>query len=103
MYLTHCIRRMRDLLNTQTWQRALNPQVSPIRVRSAGLLTAGMVFGYGVWLLWAAVGSEPDDYKCVAHRQGGQTEVIKVISFPDLLQEGSVMKAVWTGSNPLWL
>jgi hypothetical protein len=52
-------------------------KVSPIRMRSAGLLTAGMMFGYAVFLLWAALGSQPDDYKCVFHRSGSQEEVIK--------------------------
>jgi len=46
-------------------------------MKSAGLLTAGMVFGYAVFLLWAALGSQPDDNKCVFHRSGGQDQVIK--------------------------
>lgn len=53
-------------------------QVSPFRMRSAGLLTAGMVFGYAAFLLWSALSSEPDDYSCVFTRHAGQEEVVKV-------------------------
>ena len=36
-----------------------------------------MVFGYAVYLLWAALSSEPDDYSCVFQKDGGQQETIK--------------------------
>ena len=53
-------------------------QVSPIRIKSAGLLSSGMTIAYAVFLLWSALGSEADTYSCVAHRDSGQGEVLRV-------------------------
>ena len=66
--------------------RTVRVQVSPIRMRSAGLLTAGMVFGYAVFLLWSALSSEPDDYSCV-FQHGGQQETVKVGAPSSWLQD----------------
>ena len=47
--------------------------VSPWRVETAGLLTSGVVFLYCAWLVWSALGSEPDTARCVYMGAKGTT------------------------------
>ena len=55
--------------------------VSPWRVETAGLLTSGVVFLYCAWLVWSALGSEPDTARCVYMGAKGTTAQ-KVRVFP---------------------
>ena len=47
--------------------------VSPWRTETAGLLTSGVVFLYCTWLVWSALGSEPDSASCVYSGAKGTT------------------------------
>lgn len=82
---------------------ALYLQVSPWRMRSAGLMTAGMVFAYATFLLWSALSSEPDDYGCIFHRNKGQQQVMKVIiyCFPEAGSRLSKSDALFCVGRPI--
>ena len=53
--------------------------VSPWRLETAGLLTSGVVFLYCAWLVWSALGSEPEDAKCTYEGSQRATTAQKVI------------------------
>ncbi|KAK9811743.1 hypothetical protein WJX72_009404 [[Myrmecia] bisecta] len=70
--------------------------VSPWRMESAGLLTAGMVFAYATFLLWSALTSEPLDARCV-YSGGTGSKGVKIVGF--LLGLAAILFTTLTSST----